>query len=157
MIQPLIGYNFIRGRLLIKDLRYMLDVYGITDNKELWQRIINKAPMPILKQLAKSLALVNSSNSVKWTVVSPYFLASEYGLLKSYQYFLKNMPYRNPGTRNGQTALHIAADNGQLEICKLILSVIEDKNPSNKKEGATPLHLAAAQGHLEVCRLFLNR
>ena len=108
---------------MIERLRYMLDVYGITDNKELWQRVINKAPMPILKELAKCLALANSSTSVKWTVVSPYFLASEYGLLKSYQYFLKNLPFKNPGTRNGQTALHIAADNGQLEICKLILSV----------------------------------
>ena len=113
--------------------------------------------MPILKELAKTLALEYSNTSIGWTVVSPYFLASEYGLLKSYQYFLKNLPYKNPGTRNGQTALHIAADNGQLEICKLILSVIEDKNPANKKEGATPLHLAAAQGHLEICRLFLNR
>ena len=65
--------------------------------------------------------------------------------------------HKNPGTGKGQTPLHVAADRGQLEICRLILDIVEEKNPANLKEGATPLHLAATQGHLEVCKLFLDR
>ena len=82
--------------------------------------------------------------------------------------------------------LHLAALNGHLEVCKFIMSKIEDKNPrtlgegprdwgyegqlegyrliikvvGNKiatgKVGETPLHLAAEKGHSDICRLILE-
>ena len=49
----------------------------------------------------------------------------------------------NPANENGETPLHLAAKNGHLEICKLILDGLgKTKNPVDKK-GRTPLHHAA--------------
>merc|ERR1712038_135966 len=57
------------------------------------------------------------------------------------------------------TPLHEAAKNGHLEICKLIMDTIDDKNPAirtRRKDGWTPLHEAAENGHLEVWRLIID-
>ena len=51
--------------------------------------------------------------------------------------------------------LHLAAENGHLEVCKLIIDKVNDKNPENE-DGQTPLHEAAKGGHLEVCRLLMK-
>jgi len=58
------------------------------------------------------------------------------------------------------TPLHIAADDGQLEICKFIIenATAENgvqKNPKNGF-GEIPLHLAAQSGHLEICKFLLD-
>ena len=53
------------------------------------------------------------------------------------------------------TAIHMAAINGNLAMCRLILDMVHDKNPDNDT-GLTPLHLAAANGHFEVCALFIE-
>ena len=52
----------------------------------------------------------------------------------------------------GQTPFHLAAKNGHLEICRLILANIVDKNPVNN-DGETPSQLAAYHGHLSVMEL----
>ena len=53
------------------------------------------------------------------------------------------------------TAIHMAAINGNLAMCRLILDVVHDKNPGNDT-GLTPLHLAAANGHYEICALLIE-
>ena len=58
--------------------------------------------------------------------------------------------------KNGRTALHKAAEAGQLAECKLIIVHIENKNPQDDSIGYTPLHLAARKGHLSVCQLIVN-
>ena len=40
-----------------------------------------------------------------------------------------------------------------MEVCKLLLKCLKDKNPSSNN-GNTPLHLAAS--HFEICKLFLQ-
>jgi len=57
---------------------------------------------------------------------------------------------------NGATCLMIAANNGHLAICRLLLdkgAQLEAKNIN----GCTPLHHAAAQGHVEIVRLLCDR
>ena len=53
------------------------------------------------------------------------------------------------------TAIHMAAINGNLAMCRLILEMVHDKNPGNDT-GLTPLHLAATNGHFEVCALLIE-
>ncbi|XP_070568396.1 transient receptor potential cation channel subfamily A member 1 homolog isoform X2 [Ptychodera flava] len=53
------------------------------------------------------------------------------------------------------TALHLAVDNGHLEIVKLCLEKKSDINTS-KKNFSTPLHSAAALGNIEIVTLLLE-
>ena len=51
--------------------------------------------------------------------------------------------------------MHKAAANGHLEVCKLLIDNVDDKNPADDY-GLTPWHKAAANGHLEVCKLLID-
>ena len=64
--------------------------------------------------------------------------------------------------------LHVAAESGYLNACRLIVENIKDKNPlrickkkpivvlGHKGKRTTPLHLAALNGHLDICELILE-
>ena len=47
-------------------------------------------------------------------------------------------------------ALHFAASNGHLNVCKYIVNLDEDKNPADK-DGRTPLHMAAYNHNGAIC------
>ena len=53
---------------------------------------------------------------------------------------------------DNNTALHVAAEKGYLDICRFILQNVGDKNPQNSL-GKTPLNLAAEKNHIDVCIL----
>jgi ankyrin repeat protein len=53
---------------------------------------------------------------------------------------------------DNNTALHVAAEKGYLDICRFILQNVGDKNPQNSR-GKTPLSLAAEKNHINVCIL----
>ena len=75
---------------------------------------------------------------------------------KSWKTTIENFSDKNPATEaKGWTPLHCAAKSGHLDVCKLIMDYLVDKNPKDK-HGTTPLHFAAQKSHLEVCRLFLD-
>ena len=50
--------------------------------------------------------------------------------------------------------MHIAAKEGYLNICQLILENTHKKNPNCL--GYTPLDLAANNGHFEICKLIVK-
>ena len=52
--------------------------------------------------------------------------------------------------------LHEAARRGHLEVCKLIIDQMDDKNPKMGEFQDTPLHDAAMNGHLSICKLILD-
>ena len=64
------------------------------------------------------------------------------------------MDDKNPRDNNGVTALHNAAENGHLEVCKIILVNTAFKIPA-ARDGYTPLHLAVKNGHLEICEIMV--
>ena len=48
--------------------------------------------------------------------------------------------------------LHIAAEQGQLELCKFIIGKTKDANP-RRKDGITAIHMATFKGYQEICEL----
>ena len=50
----------------------------------------------------------------------------------------------------------MAAKNGHLQVCKLIVKTIQNKHPKTQNDEKTPFHLAAEEGHVEVCAMFLG-
>ena len=72
---------------------------------------------------------------------------------------MDNLLDKNPqcvsGVSAGLTPYHNAALFGHLEICKLFLENLHDKNP-NTHLGITPLHFAAKTGYFNVCKVILD-
>jgi len=64
---------------------------------------------------------------------------------------------------SSETPLHRAARGGWLDICRLIIDMVDNKNPVKSKENGspypscTPLHVAAEFGHIEVCQLIIDK
>ena len=55
---------------------------------------------------------------------------------------------------DGNTALHIAAETGNIEVCTALIAAGSNINAINRFE-ATPLHAASYRGHEQVCALLL--
>ena len=55
----------------------------------------------------------------------------------------------------GETPLHVAAFNGDLDMCKYIMDSIDNKSPKSN-DGVTPLHFAARTGHLNICKYIIE-
>jgi ankyrin repeat protein len=53
---------------------------------------------------------------------------------------------------NGSKPLHKAAKNGHYEVCQLVISNVNEKNPASN-DGFTPLHIATKHGHYKICNL----
>ena len=91
-----------------------------------WRYLINYSPLVIVRRFSRTLKIFYESSS------------------KNKNCMVKCSP------------LHIAAECGNLELCRYIIDRIEDKNPKDFS-GETPLHWAAEKGHYEVCKLILEK
>ena len=66
------------------------------------------------------------------------------------------MTNKNPVRIDKRTPLHIAVENGHIEIVKYIMDVIDDKNQNDLK-GQTPMHLAVQKGDYEIFKVIIDR
>ena len=108
--------------------------------------------------------------------MTPLHLAAEDGYYKVCQLILKNIlpaksvetsgntkswskldisRVKNPADNWGKTPLHMAAENGHIDVYSLICETANNKNPPDE-EKVTPLHLAAEKGLLLMCRAILT-
>ena len=53
---------------------------------------------------------------------------------------------------DGRTALHLAASNGHIDVCKWLLSRGVRPNPTDRF-GGTPLHDAEREGHVNIAHM----
>ena len=63
------------------------------------------------------------------------------------QKFMKKEPTRRCET---WSPLHIAGENGNIDLCKLFEESLEEKNSRFKRYWWTPLHFAAQEGRFEI-------
>ena len=57
----------------------------------------------------------------------------------------------------GVSPLHLAAENGHLQVVDLLISKNANFNEKEKDTGLTPLHLAAKEGHLKIAEVLLAK
>ena len=62
---------------------------------------------------------------------------------------MENVEEKNPAAKCGNTPLHAAAKNGNLEVFKLIASLVSNINPKNDKN-ETPLQIAAKNNQFDI-------
>ena len=62
---------------------------------------------------------------------------------------MENNSDKNPENADGITPLHLAAEKGNLELCKLIVQNVTDKSPLNHNQ-ETPKDLAYQNGHMHL-------
>ena len=86
---------------------------------------------------------------------TPLHYAARNGHFTAYQLTMEISFIKNPES-GYMTPFQIAAKCGLLDICKLIIHQVEDKNPKNIDD-ETPLHHAAKCGFLEICLLIIDK
>jgi len=115
-------------------------------------RTLGTTPRRIPAAMLLSLALAWSSPGF----CGPIHEAAQNGDIKKVALLLKQQPslVSSKDEKYGQTALHVAALNNQMDVAKLL---IENKADVNAKanNGSTPLHLAAGKGNTDVVVLLL--
>ena len=86
-----------------------------------------------------------------------------YGNIYADSEFYKYSKEISTKCHNGRTPLHEAAYKGNLELCKLFMDKLEDKNPKDNT-GKTPLHYIADvptykwdfQVHSVICKFIIQ-
>ena len=59
----------------------------------------------------------------------PLHYAAEFGHKKAYKIINRRFQLKNPPDNQKVTPLHIAAGQGRLNVCKLIIKSVKNKNP----------------------------
>ena len=87
-------------------------------------------------------------------LLSPFHIAALFGNIDQFRPLPDSIINGYPNDNMGNMPLEIAAMNGHLDVCKMIIYRVKGKNPVNDNafKGA-PLHFAALNGNLDVCRL----
>ena len=90
-----------------------------------------------------------------WAQIELLKIAAKGGFLDEYVKKIRNKKDKNPQDAKGNTPLHFAAENGQIEMVQFIMNNVDNKNPVNNS-GETPLHWAARNGQRNICKIILQ-
>ena len=156
--------------------------------EESWKEAIHQTPFDVIKDLANELEKLFSLQNLcpGWIrPIHPLHVAALQGNLKLYEYIVAKTKDKIPQGRlfcnqknfegihflipaigesnncqmvKGATPLHMAAMNGNLEVCKYISENSNDEYQRyNLNECETPLNIAAANGHFKVFKILFER
>ena len=88
--------------------------------------------------------------------LSPIHLAAMYGYVESANRMISNNSTEaNPSDIYGITPIYLAAQNGHLEMVRLLMTSTTNPNGAIN-DGRTPIHRAAERGYLEIVRLLMT-
>ena len=106
------------------------------------------------------VAINGTSNFSIHSIETPLNMAVKHNSINICRFIVGNnyVPSSHIDSELGCPEVHgflcSAAWRGQIEIYKIIMETVADKNPPFL--GGTPLHMAAMEGRLEMCRLILE-
>ena len=112
------------------------------------------------KQIAANFQaqLQNAENKSKATIID---MTKQNGkLLKDFEKWKQNISQVinvNGKNERGNTELHLASTNGEIEKVKMLLNFGADLEIKNLYRQSTALHLASSEGHLEIVKLLLGK
>ena len=87
---------------------------------------------------------------------APIHVAALIRNFKIFQYIFEKSSNKNHRNGNGSTSLHLAAMEGQYDICKMIIESNTMNINVRNNAGDTALDKAATEGHSEICRILLE-
>src|SRR5688572_8318153 len=99
-----------------------------------------------------SLALLTGASSPP----DPLLEAVERGDAAGVRALLRGGANPSVARGDGLTALHVAAQTGNLEIARLLIDARADVRAETRIGAYTPLHLAAGRGHADVIDALLD-
>ena len=148
--------------------------------QESWKEVVHQTPTDVVKELANEVqTLFTNQNvcSLRTGPMHPLHIVALQGNLKLYKHVVSKMKDKNPCGRlisqrgkfmlptigdhnmyrpvSGATSLHMAAMNGNYEVCKYICENSDNENQKNHLN-VTPLEIAAANGHLQVVKFLFE-
>ena len=161
--------NFIKNEKLVwlRIIRlYKGNIIGFEDS---WKKTIEKNSVDNIKQLALATQIFFKHERRCLNQWHPLFITAAEGSIELCKHVIEKTGEHNPSivkniplllvggyaTATGYTTLHFAAEHGYLDVAKLIINRVVDKNPIDSQEN-TPLHFAARQDDTAVYKLFLN-
>ena len=161
--------NFIENEKFVWHRIIRLHKGNIIGFEDSWKKTIEKNSVDNIKQLALATQTFFKHEPRFLNQWHPLFIAAAEGSLELCKHIIEKTGENNPsivkkvpfrfksgiGTYTGYTALHFAAEHGYLDVAKLIIDRVEDKNPIDRHEN-TYLHFAARQDDIAVYKLFMN-
>ena len=99
----------------------------------------------------------NPQNWIGGKITPLVFAAATFGDVNVFEFFLEKAEDKNPtlAKHRNWTLLHFFAKMGLMEMCRLMVEKVKDKQPQDI-DGSTPYHIAAFIGHLELCKLLME-
>ena len=82
-----------------------------------------------IKKFLRKVKLFYTSIEQYYKHGLPLYYAAEFGHKKAYRIINRKFQLKNPSDNQKVTPLHIAASQGRLNVCKLIIKSVENKNP----------------------------
>ena len=153
----IIEIMILRFPKLIEDIFKELDEKSLANCKiasKSWCDFIDNKKFPIVRKLQEYKRNMEEFR-IHWNKVvirKPFEIIKELAIAV-HQCFRWSITFK--GGKKQWSPLHIAAERGNLQLCKYIVKITGDNNPS-RKDGLTPLHLAAGKGHFEVCSFIME-
>ena len=125
-----------------------------------YKDVVTSGRVDILRQIVQNRRYLRDINPVYSTTSDFLTWTIEKGYSEAAKLVMAELLRRDPSIKlSGQYKMAVSTEN--LELVKLFLEVVQDKNPVNREGDAdglpSPLHLAASKGNLEIVRAILEK
>ena len=145
MIEKFLGKFHFKGRESFKKILKTLTLEAVQDMalkvkrfQEMWKS--DGSPLHVAAETEEFETFTNILGDVEVTNPKESEMVARNGYLLVCQLvndWENNQKHTDHGSK--RTPLHLTAGNGNLELCKLIIENVQEKNPKDNK-GRTPLH-----------------